>query len=291
MTSSWMLVAGFLFATMGVFVKLGSAHFGAAELAFYRSLVTFLAMLGLLAVRRGRGTLATRYFGMHLLRAVVGSISLIGYFFAITELPLATAQTLNYTSPLFLAIGTVVLLGERFSGRLVAAIVVGFAGVALLLRPTFQEGKEAAALIGLFSGIFSSWAYLSVRTLGRLGEPDWRVVFWFGLVASVMCAGWQLATSTFHPVTAENIWILAGIGLCGTLAQLAMTRAYRTGNTLVVGSLSYSTLVFGALATWLVWSERMAPLEWAGMLVIVASGIMAMRAERKDEVEEAGFES
>jgi drug/metabolite transporter (DMT)-like permease len=291
MTSSWMLVAGFLFATMGVFVKLGSAHFGAAELAFYRSLVTFVAMLGLLAARRGRGTLRTRYFGMHLLRAVVGSISLIGYFYAITELPLATAQTLNYTSPLFLAIGTVVLLGERFSGRLVAAIVVGFAGVALLLQPTFQEGKETAALIGLFSGIFSSWAYLSVRTLGRLGEPDWRVVFWFGLVASVMCAGWQLTTSSFHPLTAGNIWILAGVGLCGTLAQLAMTRAYRTGNTLVVGSLSYSTLVFGAAATWLVWSERMAPLEWAGMLVIVASGIMAMRAERKDEVEEAGFES
>ena len=291
MTSSWMLVAGFLFATMGVFVKLGSAHFGAAELAFYRSLVTFVAMLGLLGLRRGRGTLATRYFGMHLLRAVVGSVSLIGYFYAITELPLATAQTLNYTSPLFLAIGTVVLLGERFSGRLVAAIVVGFAGVALLLQPTFREGKEAAALIGLFSGIFSSWAYLSVRTLGRLGEPDWRVVFWFGLVASVMCAGWQLATSTFHPLTGENIWILAGVGLCGTLAQLAMTRAYRTGNTLVVGSLSYSTLVFGAVATRLVWSERMAPLEWAGMLVIVASGIMAMRAERKEDVEEAGFES
>jgi drug/metabolite transporter (DMT)-like permease len=181
MTSSWMLVAGFLFATMGVFVKLGSAQFGAAELAFYRSLVTFVAMLGLLGARRGRGTLRTRYFGMHLLRAVVGSVSLIGYFYAITELPLATAQTLNYTSPLFLAIGTVVVLGERFSGRLVAAIVVG--------------------------------------------------------------------------------------------------------------SLSYSTLVFGAAATWLVWSERMAALEWAGMLVIVASGIMAMRAERREEAEEAGFES
>jgi drug/metabolite transporter (DMT)-like permease len=291
MTSSWMLVAGFLFATMGVFVKLGSAHFGAAELAFYRSLVTFVAMLGLLGARRGRGTLRTRYFGMHLLRAVVGSISLIGYFYAITELPLATAQTLNYTSPLFLAIGTVVVLGERFSGRLVAAIVVGFAGVALLLQPTFREGRETAALIGLFSGIFSSWAYLSVRALGRLGEPDWRVVFWFGLVASVMCAGWQLATSAFHALTWANIWILAGVGVCGTLAQLAMTRAYRTGNTLVVGSLSYSTLVFGAAATWLVWSERMAALEWAGMLVIVASGIMAMRAERREEAEEAGFES
>jgi drug/metabolite transporter (DMT)-like permease len=289
MTSSWMLVAGFLFAAMGVFVKLGSAQFGAAELAFYRSLFTFVAILGIVWYRKS--TVLTPHFGMHLLRATVGAVSLVGYFHAIAELPLATAQTLNYTSPLFLAIATVVVMGERFSGLLIAAIVVGFVGVALLLQPTFQEGKQAPALIGLFSGVFASWAYLSVRTLGRVGEPDWRVVFWFGLVAAVICAGWQAATGTFHPVRWDNVWILAGMGLAGTLAQLAMTRAYRTGNTLVVGALSYSTLVFGAAATFLVWNERMAPLAWAGMLVIVASGIMAMRAERREQVEEAGFES
>ena len=289
MTSSWMLVAGLLFATMGVFVKIGAAQFGAAELAFYRSLVTFLMILGVVVVRKQ--TVRTPHFGMHLMRAVVGAISLMGYFYAISQLPLATAQTLNYTSPLFLAIGTMVVLGEPFSGRLVAAILLGFAGVGLLLQPTFQEGKQGAAMIGLFSGVLSAWAYLSVRTLGRLGEPDWRVVFWFGLVASIMCAAWQGTTGTFHAVTLDNVGILLGIGLSGTLAQLAMTRAYRTGNTLVVGALSYSTLVFGALATWLVWKERVVPLEWAGMLVIVASGIMAMRAERKEQVEEAGFES
>jgi drug/metabolite transporter (DMT)-like permease len=276
-----MLVAGFLFAAMGVFVKIGSAQFGAAELAFYRSLVTFVSVLAV--VRYNKGTVRTPFFGMHLVRSIVGAVSLIGYFHAIAELPLATAQTLNYTSPLFLAIGTVVVL--------VAAIVLGFAGVALLLRPTFQEGKEGAAMIGLFSGVFASWAYLSVRALGRLGEPDWRVVFWFGLVAAVICAAWQAAASTFHPVRWDNAWILLGMGAAGTLAQLAMTRAYRTGNTLVVGSLSYSTLVFGALATALVWNERMAALEWLGMLVIVASGILAMRAERKEQVKQAGFES
>jgi len=278
MTSSWMLVAGFLFATMGVLVKLGSAQFGSAELAFYRSLVSFVAILGVVRVRRG--TVRTPYLGMHLVRSAVGAISLMAYFHAISQLPLATAQTLNYTSPIFLAIATIVLLGERFSGRLLAAILLGFAGVALLLQPTFREGKESAALIGLASGVLSAWAYLSVRTLGRLGEPDWRVVFWFGLVGSVLCAGWQAATGRFHPVTAENVWILLGIGLAGTLAQLAMTRAYRTGNTLAVGALSYSTLVFGALATALVWREPVPPLEWAGMLVIGASGLLAMRAER-----------
>ena len=284
-----MLVAGFLFAAMGVFVKLGADQFGAAELAFYRSLVTLLAAF--IVIQARRGTIRSAYMGTHLIRGLVGAISLVGYFYAITRLPLATAQTLNYTSPLFLAIATTVVLGERFSPWLIVAIATGFAGVAMLLQPSFEEGKEGAAMVGLFSGVLAAWAYLSVRTLGRLGEPDWRVVFWFGLVATAVCAVWQVTTSTFHAVTWSNLWILAGIGVCGTAAQLAMTRAYRTGNTLVVGSLSYSTIVFASAMTYLIWSETLTALEWAGMGVIVASGIMAMRVEKKEQVEEAGFES
>src|SRR5207248_3031016 len=90
---------------------------------------------------------------------------------------------------MFAAMGVVVMLGERFSGWLIGAIALGFAGVGILLQPTFQGGKETAALIGLFSGVFSAWAYLSVRTLGKLGEPDWRVVFWFTVIGSILCAG------------------------------------------------------------------------------------------------------
>jgi drug/metabolite transporter (DMT)-like permease len=284
-----MIVAGFMFAAMGIFVKLGAEHFDAAELAFYRNFVGLVIVGALVAARRG--SLRTSHGTAHFMRGLVGSISLIGYFYAMTQLPLATAQTLNYTSPIFLAIATVVVLGEKFSGWLIGAIALGFLGVAILLQPTFHSGKEAAALIGLFSGVFSAWAYLSVRTLGRLGEPDWRVVFWFTVIGSVLCAAWQLSTSSFHALRWGNAWIVAGIGATGTLAQLAMTRAYRTGNTLVVGALSYSTLVFGAVLAYFVSNERLQPLEWAGMAVIIASGILAMRVEKKEQVEEAGFES
>jgi S-adenosylmethionine uptake transporter len=292
MTSSWMIVAGFMFAAMGVFVKLGAEAFGAAEMALYRSLFSLIFVVGIVAMHRDRTvTLRTGYAAAHLVRGLVGSISLIGYFYAITRLPLATAQTLNYTSPIFLAIATTVVLREKFSFWLVAAIALGFVGVAMLLQPTFAAGSEGPAVIGLLSGIFSAWAYLSVRTLGRLGEPDWRVLFWFALVASAMCAAWQGFTGSFHAVTWGNLWILLGIGLCGTLAQLAMTRAYRTGNTLVVGAFSYSTIVFATVATIVLWNERIGWLEFAGMAVIVASGVMAMRVEKKEQVEEAGFES
>jgi drug/metabolite transporter (DMT)-like permease len=285
-----MLVAGLLFATMAVFVKLGAAYFGAAEMAMYRSLFSLTWVLGIVAMQPG-ATLRTSHAGAHLVRGFVGSVSLIGYFYAITRLPLATAQTLNYTSPIFLAIATTVVLRERFSPWLLVAILLGFAGVAILLQPTFERGSEGPAVIGLLSGVFSAWAYLSVRTLGRLGEPDWRVLFYFALVATVMSAGWNAATGSFHAITLANVWMLAGLGLCGTLAQLAMTRAYRTGRTLVVGAFSYSTVLYATIFTIVLWNEGIGVVEIIGMAVIAASGVLAMRVEKKEQIEEAGFES
>jgi S-adenosylmethionine uptake transporter len=289
MTSSWMLVAGLFFAGMGVFVKLGSAHFDAVELALYRSLGALVFVSGFVVSRRG--TVMSPHIATHMVRSVAGGIGLIAYFYAITQIPLATATTLNYTSPLFLAVATTVVMGERFSAWLLGAVLLGFAGVAMLLQPTFAAGKEGAAMVGLFSGLAASWAYLSVRTLGRHGEPEWRILFWFGLIASLMCALWQALFSTFHAIRADNAWLLVGIAVMGTGGQLCMTRAYRTGNTLVAGALSYSTIVFATVFTYLLWDEKLSLLAWAGMVVIVASGILAMRVEKKEQVEEAGFES
>jgi S-adenosylmethionine uptake transporter len=275
---------------MAVFVKLGSAHFGAAEMAMYRSLFSLLFVMGVARMTKG-ATMRTRFLGPHVMRSLIGSVSLMGYFYAITKLPVATANTLNYTSPIFLAIATTVVLGERFSNWLVVAIVLGFGGVALLLRPTFAAGTEGPAAIGLLSGIFSAWAYLSVRTLGRLGEPDWRVLFYFALVATLLNGAWTGLSASFHPVTGSNAWMLLGIGLCGTLAQLAMTRAYRTGNTLVVGAFSYTTILFTTLFTVIIWGGGIGWMEIAGMVIIATSGVLAMRVEKKEDVEEAGFES
>ena len=290
MTSSWMLVSGFLFAASGVLIKIGAQWFDAAEMAFYRSVFTFLSVAVVVAVRGGN-LWPGPALGTHLIRGTMGAISLVGYFYAMTKLPLATAQTLNYTSPLFLAIATTLVMGERFSKLLIAAVLLGFGGIAILLRPSFATGQEAPALIGLFSGAFASWAYLAVRSLGRSGEPDWRIVLWFGLVATVLCAGWQLATSTFHALRWENAWIVLGVGVTGTLAQFAMTRAYSAGNTLVSGALSYSTIVYATIFTVVIWDETLSPLAWIGIVIIVASGLLALYSEKKEDQKEAGFES
>ena len=175
MTSSWKIVAGVMFAAMGAFVKLGAQEFGTAELAFYRSVITLVVAVGLVAWHRG--TVFSPLLKTHILRSLLGMLALVTYFYALAQIPLATAMTLNYTSPLFLAMLTTTFMGERFSGWLLFAIVLGFAGVGLLLQPTFEVGQGQAAFVGLWSALFAALAYLNVRTLGRAGEPAWRIVF------------------------------------------------------------------------------------------------------------------
>ena len=276
-----MLVAGALFATMGVFAKLLAGQFTGAELSLYRSLVGLIAV-GAFVVWK-RQSLATPFWKGHFWRGLTGTISLIAYFYAITKLPLASAITLNYTSPLWLTLLSTILLGERFKPRLVLAIALGFAGAALLLRPTFSGANAHAGFIGLASGFFAACAYVNVKKLGDAGETAWRVVFYFavaGTVGSVLTQG--VVEREFHPVNGGNIALLLGLGVAATFAQLAMTRAYHRGNTLVVGAFAYSTVIFASLAGIFIFDERLPPVAWVGMAIIIASGLLAKSASERE---------
>src|SRR4030067_3825802 len=105
---------------------------------------------------------------------------------------------------------------------------------------------------------------LNVRLLGLQGEPAGRVVFYFSLIAAIS-SGILMLFDTIHPVNASSLLILIGLGSSATLAQLAMTHAYRTGKALVVGSLSYRTVVFASLFGMLLWGERLPLTGWIGM--------------------------
>lgn len=270
----WMLVASFLFACMGVFVKLGAVFFSTAELVFYRCFVGFIVVGGVVLAKRG--SLRSPVLGKQFSRAVAGTISLMMYFYAISHLPLATAVTLNYTSPLFLALFTTVWLHEKFSPRLFGAVALGFIGVAILLRPTFEREQWLAGLVGLASGFGAGIAYLNVRMLGDAGEPEWRTVFYFSLIATLAGGVWMLFDH-FHPITLGNIGILLGMGACATGAQLAMTRAYRKGRTLVVASLAYTTVLCSSVFGMVVWGDQHPVSSYVAVVLIIISGVISTR--------------
>ena len=274
-----MICATFLFAAMGVCVKYASDLYGAGEIVMYRGLV---GVIGIALVARARGiSLKTRVPGMHAWRSVVGVTSLTMWFYAIGHMPLATAVTLNYMSSVWMALfligGAVVLGAQRVDPRLVATVLVGFAGVALVLRPSIDKDQMVPGVIGLGSGMLSALAYLQVATLGRVGEPELRVVFYFsigGLVAGVamsLLQGWH----AHH--TLVGFALLAATGVFATAAQVLMTRAYAIGKPLSNASLQYLGIAFSfVFGIWLFHD----PLTWmavGGMVLIVGAGLAAAR--------------
>ena len=267
-----MVVASFLFACMGVCVKLSADLFSTAEIVFYRNLISLLLIAGLVALR---GTsLRTPHWRFQLVRGVSGFISLSLYFLGITLLPLATAVTLAYTSPLFLALYLAAYGKTRLNTGIVAALGVGFLGVAWLLRPSLESAQWPGIVVCLASGMLAGIAYFNVRELGERGEPEARTVFYFSLLGSLGSAVWMLFAET-HPVGGAGALLLLGVGVFGTLAQLAMTRAYKRGKTLVAASLAYSAVIFASLFGMLIWQETLSLSAWLAIGLIVASGVMA----------------
>ena len=273
-----MLVAGFLFGCMGVFVKLGAHYFSDVELVFYRSFLGLLLVYAIL--RQQGGTIITSHWRGHLWRGISGSIALMLFFYCITVLPLATAVTLNYTSPLFLTLLIMAIFKERLHTSLAFAITLGFVGVVLLLHPTLEQNQLIPGLLGLISGFLAGIAMLNVRQLGLRGEPETRTVFYFSLIATLI-SGVAMLFDTMHAINFTSLLILLGLGSSATLAQLAMTRAYRTGKTLVAGSLSYSTVVFASLFGMRLWGESLPVSGWIGMALVIASGVLSLKLAPK----------
>ena len=283
MQSLWMVAASLLFACMGVCVKLGSTQFSPGELVFYRS---FIPVMLLYSYMRFAGLrIYTPHWRTHITRGFAGFVSMVMYFYAISLIPLATAVTLNYTSPLFLALLLAFWQRERVRLMIFLAIAAGFAGVAMLLQPTLHAEQIAGGLFGLGSGIISSIAYLNVRKLGELGEPEWLIVFYFSLISAIGGLPFVLAGNPFHAIDARGVGLLVGVGVFGIIAQLCMTRAYKRGKTMVTASLAYSTVVFSSVFGILLWDERLPPVAWLGVFLIVASGGLTSAFSRLAAVE------
>ncbi len=284
MQSLWMLLATVIFSIMGVCVKLASAYYSTAEIVMVRGAIGMLFIGGLVLMRGD--SLCTRFPRSHLWRGVVGVTALSLWFYAIANLPLAMAMTLNYMAPIWIA-AILFIAGWwrgalRFEWGMLAAIIASFAGVTLLLQPSMQLSQWHTGLIALFSGVLSALAYLQVRQLGQLGEPEFRVVFYFsmtgtvaGFVGTFLTDGPQGHSAVWQQPTLKGALLMIAIGVTATVAQMAMTRAYRLGKMLVTANLQYTGIVFSSFWGVLLWQDVLGWKGWSGITVILLSGLVA----------------
>ena len=158
---------------------------------------------------------------------------------------------------------------------------MSFIGVTMLLQPSFQSNLWFPAVVALGSGMLAALAYLQVRNLGHLGEPEYRVVFYFsangmvgGLLGALIIPNFAGgAAPLWHAHSVKGVLLLLTVGVCATVAQMAMTRAYRLGKALVTANLQYSGIVFSTVWGILIWSDALSWMAWAGILLILGSGM------------------
>lgn len=279
-----MVAASFLFGCMGVCVKFASAGNSSGEIVLWRCVIALLIISGMIKLRGH--TPRTPHLRSHAFRSIAGFLALCLYFFAITQLSLATAVTLNYTSPIFFVLWQIVLRGAKPTPLAWFTLLLGFIGVVILLHPSVDGDHLGSELLALLSGALAGLAYFHIKQLGALGEPEWRTVFYFSLFSVIGAVIWSLWQGVHWPALSDLGWLI-GAGLFATGAQLALTRAYRLGKTVLSNALAYTAVIFASVFGWVFFGERIDLIGWCAIGLIVLSGVIASRVRLQHDPHKA----
>lgn len=283
------LGAAAVFTLAAAFVKALEGGIPLAQVIFCRNLFAIPALLPLLWRHGGLAALRTTNARLHAVRTATGLLGMAGAFYGYAVLPLATVTALGFTMPLFLTLLSVPLLRERIGPRRGAAVLAGFCGVLLMLGPGsgagpgagpgsgIGGGHTAAILLVLLGALGWALSMITIRRMGATGEPGVAIVLWFTFGAAAVSG---LASIPVWLAPTPFQWaMLAGTGLVSALAQVLMTEGYRRGEATLLAPFEYSAILWTTLLGVLVWGELPDRWDFAGMAVLVASGLYIWRRE------------
>lgn len=276
-----MLASVGLFSLMDAGLKLLVARYPPLQVSALRGLASLLfvlpwALWSLGPDRFGPAMLRVRW-PLHLLRGVLGVAMMGSFVFALRTLPLSTAYTIFFVAPLLIVALSVPILGEHVGPRRWAAIVVGFAGVLVVLRPTGEGVASLAGLAVLVAALGYAVSAITVRVLARTDSSQATIVW---LMASLAIGSGALALPGWVPLQAGDLWLILGLGLAGAFGQYAITEAFRQGEASLLAPLEYSALLWGVGLDLALWGVLPDAVTWVGAAIIVGSGLYMLHRER-----------
>lgn len=264
---AWMLVASVAFACLWGLVRLASAEISPFALVFWRNAMGLLALTPMLL--RTPGLLATARLPVHVRRAASGVVATYATFYAVANAPLAQTLSINYSAPLFATVGAVLFLGEKIHARRIGALLVGFAGVLIVLRPgalPITTGVAAA----IVSAISTAFSLVAIKQL--VGTDDTRsVTAWSFVLMLPVSAVIALFFWTWPPL---HIWpVLGAMGLAAAAGQITMSRAFSAGDATAVMPFDFLRFGLVTLIGILVFKERLDIWVLIGGGLVIASSI------------------
>lgn len=272
------VAASALFSAMDAMVKWLTADYSIVQIIFFRSAFAFIPLAPWL-LREGFGVLRTTRPMGHLARSLIGLCAIFLFFHAFALLPLAEVTAVAFAAPLLMTALSVPLLGETVGLRRWAAILVGFAGVLIILRPGADGGGMGGTgfLVALGATAMYALAMVALRSLGTT-ERSVTTVFYFTLTATLAAAAllpWQWTTPS-----AFDALLFVGTGLLGGTAQLAMTQAVRLAPISLIAPFDYTHLLFAASWGFVLWGDLPGANTLLGAAVVVAAGLYVLHRER-----------
>ena len=261
-----MLASTVSFGLMAVVIRIVSKQLPTTEIAFFRNLFGLLALLPLL-LRGAPAVFRTRQLPRYFVRSAIGIGAMLCGFWALGHLPMAQAVALSYSTPLFVTIAATIWLGEVVRRRRWTAVLLGFIGVLVIVRPG-TTGFSAGSLVAVAAAVLSSVVAIQIKQLSRVDPPDtivfWTYVFWVPLSLLPALYAWQ------WPQGGTWLWLLA-LGALGTGGQLLWTRALRLGEVSALTPIAFMQLPLVAGLAWLLFGERIDRWTVLGAAIIFAA--------------------
>jgi len=273
-----MVIAMCCFIANDALVKLASESLPAGQLIFVRGA---MATAWLLAVARATSTrlpVARLVHRWVAIRAGIDSLATVLLVIALAHLPLANATAINMASPLFIVALAVPLLGERVDARRWAAIVLGFTGVLMVIQPRV-DGFNGYALLCLFVTLLHALRDLATRRIPH-GIPSLAITVSSAATVTVM-AGLLSIAQGWQPLDARTLALVGAASLFLAGGYYFIVRSTREGDFSVIAPFRYSGLLLALLIGWAVWGDLPNALGWAGLSLLMATGVYLIRAERR----------
>jgi len=264
-----------LFTVMDALVKWLSAAYPVHELVFSNSLFALLPVLVVSLRRGGLARLRTRRLGLHVLRGLLGAGGGLLAFYAYSQLPLADAYAIIFTTPLIITALSLPVLGEPVGWRRWSAVGVGFIGVLIMLRPGVAPiGIGSLATFG--AACLSALSILLVRKLGTT-ESTAGIALYSNLTVAVA----MIPLLPFGGIlpSALDLGLMAAAGLIGGVALLVLIEAYRRAPAALVAPFQYSQMVWAILIGFAIWGDIPEPAKLIGAAVVAASGLFILYRE------------
>jgi drug/metabolite transporter (DMT)-like permease len=214
---------------------------------------------------------------LHLLRGALSVTMMASFVYALKRLPLSTAYTIFFIAPMLITALSVPILGERVGPRRWTAIVIGFIGVVIAMRPSADGVVGIAGFAVLFAAVGYAVSAITVRILARTDNTQAMMV-WLMLLMTL--GAFAFAAPGWTPVARSDWWLIAGIGIAGALGQYAITEAFIRGEASLLAPLEYTALAWGVGLDLALWGVLPDAITWLGAAIIVASGLYLLRRER-----------